>query len=73
VAYPDNSQGFGPTSHPVGNYKGDQIYAEWFEFGNYWIAYVSSLPFVGSGMSPGLAGVDFRRTAALVEATTPST
>ena len=66
MAYPNNGQGFGPTTHPVGFYKGEQIYADFFTFGNYWIAYILSQQFVGAGMSPGLAQVDFRRNADLV-------
>ena len=73
MTYPNNGQGFGPTTHPVGLFKGEMVYADFFAFGNYWIAYWLSQQFVGAGDSPGLARNDFVNTANQVAATSSST
>jgi hypothetical protein len=60
VAWPDNTNSLGPTDTVVGDYHGESVYAWYFKEGNYWIAYVLSIPnFVGAGFTSGEAGEQF--------------
>lgn len=63
MAYPENTNGmgYGPNFHPAGNYGGHKIYAQYYDTGNYWIAYSPIVVgFVGYGDDPGHAANAFR-------------
>lgn len=60
MGFPDNTDNLTATPDVVGDYHGEPIYAWYYATGNYWIAYILSVPgYVGAGPTMDAAAVSF--------------